>query len=116
MRRSEEGHVLGRMVQGKSRRVRQKTRWKDLCNRDMESFGLKEEDVMDRTKRKRDLYKIIPAIPDDGKNVRRRITNERHSFTSNGLAAIVTYLHRRGDGARLDPAKQRVYDLHDSDR
>ena len=77
MKRSEEDHVLGRLVSGKRLRGIQKTRWKDLCNRDMESFGLKEEDVMDRTKRKRDLYKTIPAIPDDGKNVRRRITNEQ---------------------------------------
>ena len=37
-------------VPGKRRRGRQKTRWKDSCKRDMESAGLKEEDVLDRTK------------------------------------------------------------------
>ena len=39
-------------VPGKRRRGRQKTWWKVLCN--MESVGLKEEDVMDRTKWKRE--------------------------------------------------------------
>ena len=41
-------------VPGKRRRGRQKTRWKDSCKRDMESVVLKEEDVLDRTKRKND--------------------------------------------------------------
>ena len=31
-------------VPGKRRRGRQKTRWKDLCKRDTESVGLKEEE------------------------------------------------------------------------
>ena len=35
---------------GKRRRGRQKIRWKDSCKRDMESLGLKEEDVLDKTK------------------------------------------------------------------
>ena len=78
----DEGHVLRRMldapVPGKRRRGRQKTRWKDLCKRDMESVrlkgrgrqntrwkesckrdrdcvGLKEEDTLDRTKWKNDI-------------------------------------------------------------
>ena len=37
----------------KGRRGRQKTRWKDLCKRDM---GLKEEDVLDWTKWKNDIH------------------------------------------------------------
>ena len=53
MRRREEGHVLRRMrdppVPGKRRRERQKTRWKDSCERDMENVGLKEEDVLEDT-------------------------------------------------------------------
>ena len=32
--------------------------WKDSCNRDMESVGLKVEDVMDRTLWKRELQKL----------------------------------------------------------
>ena len=53
--------VLRRMldtpISGKRRKWRQKTRWKDLSKREMESVGLKEEDILDR---------IIPATPDDG--------------------------------------------------
>ena len=40
---------------GKRRRGRQKTRWKDSHKRDMENVGLKVEDVLDRTKGKRDI-------------------------------------------------------------
>ena len=43
-------------VPGKRRRGRQKTRWKDSCKRDMESMGLKEEDVLDRTKWKNYIH------------------------------------------------------------
>ena len=54
VKRREEGHVLSRMldapVAGKRWRGRQTTRWKDSCKRDMESVGLKDEDVLDRTK------------------------------------------------------------------
>ena len=32
------------------RKIRQTTRWNDSCKRDMESMGMKVEDVMDRTK------------------------------------------------------------------
>ena len=53
-RRRHKGHVPGRMldapVPGKRREGILKTRWKDSCKRDMESAGLKEEDVLDRTK------------------------------------------------------------------
>ena len=61
-----DGHVRGgeevlrRMldapVPGKRRGGRQTTRWKDLCKRYMESAGLKEEDVLDRTKWKNDIH------------------------------------------------------------
>ena len=47
--------MLDAPVQGKRRRGRQTTRWKDSCKRDMESVGLKEEDVLDRIKWKRDI-------------------------------------------------------------
>ena len=54
IKRENEGRVLGRMldapVPGKRQRGKQKIRWKDSCKRDMESVGLKEEDVLDRTK------------------------------------------------------------------
>ena len=54
VKRREEGHVLRRMLDepelGKRRRGRQKTRWKDSCQRDMESWGLMVDDVLDRTK------------------------------------------------------------------
>ena len=33
--------MLGRLVSGKRLRGIQKTRWKDSCNRDMESVGVK---------------------------------------------------------------------------
>ena len=42
--------VLDAPVPGKRRRGGQQTRRKDSCRRDMESVGLKEEDVLDRTK------------------------------------------------------------------
>ena len=54
VKRSGEGLVLRRMldapVPGKKLRGRHETRWKDSCKRDMERVGLKEEDVLDRTK------------------------------------------------------------------
>ena len=53
-------------ISGKRRRGRQKTRWKDLCKRDMESVGLREEDILDRTSG-RMIFNTIPATPDDGK-------------------------------------------------
>ena len=58
-------------IPGKRRRVKQKTRWKDSYKRDMETVGLKEEDVLDRTKWKNDI-KTIPATQDDGKSQTRR--------------------------------------------
>ena len=42
---------------GKTWIGRQKTRWKDSCNGDMESVGLKKEDARDGTKWKDDLQK-----------------------------------------------------------
>ena len=42
------------LVPGKRGSGRQKTMWKDLCNRDMESVGLKVEDVMDRSREEKD--------------------------------------------------------------
>ena len=60
VKRRDEGHVLRKMldapVQGKRRRRRQTTRWKDSCKRDMESAGLKEDDVLDRTKWRNDIH------------------------------------------------------------
>ena len=54
VKKRDEGHVLRRMldapVQRKRRRGRQKTRWEDSFK--MESVALKEEDVLDRRKRK----------------------------------------------------------------
>ena len=41
-------------------------RWKDLCNRDIESVGLNVEDVMNGTKWKRQIQ-TIAETPDDGK-------------------------------------------------
>ena len=54
-------------------RGRQKTRWKDSCNRDMESVRLKVENVMDRRKRKREIQYTILATSDDGRSQRRII-------------------------------------------
>ena len=45
-------------VPGNRQRGRQKTRWKDSCKRDLESLGLKREDVLDRTKWKRDMESV----------------------------------------------------------
>ena len=53
VKRMDRGHVLRMLdapVPGKRRRGRQTTRWKDSCKGDRESVGLKEEDVLDRTK------------------------------------------------------------------
>ena len=67
-------------VPGKRRRGRQKNKWTDLGNRDMECLGLKVEDVMDRSGREKS--KTIPvATPDDGKSPRkRRRRSERLSW------------------------------------
>ena len=60
-RRAEWHHVPRSMsdapVPGKRRSGRQKTWWKVSCKRDMESMGLKEEDVLDRTILKNDTKK-----------------------------------------------------------
>ena len=59
--------MLDAPVPGKKRRGRQKTRWKDSCKRDMESAGLKEEDVPGTGQSGRIIFNTIPATPDDGK-------------------------------------------------
>ena len=46
--RTTEASIPRKMCKGK-----QKTRWKNSCNRDMESVGLKADGVLDRTKWKR---------------------------------------------------------------
>ena len=50
--------MLDAPVPGKRRRGRQKTRWKDLCKRDMESVELKE-DVSDRNDKVEELYSLL---------------------------------------------------------
>ena len=79
VRTREEGHMLRRTldapVVGKRRRGRQKTRWKDYCNRHMESVGLKEEDILDQDTRE-ERCKTILAMSDDGKSPRRRREEE----------------------------------------
>ena len=47
--------MLDAPVPGKKRRGRHKTRWKDLCKRDMENVGLKEDDALDRATSKNDI-------------------------------------------------------------
>ena len=63
---SEEGHVLRRMVDvpvpGKRRRGRRETRYKDSCQRDVESVGLKVENLLGRTNRKREIQ-MHPGDP-----------------------------------------------------
>ena len=75
-KRRDEGHVLSRIVDapvpGKRRRGRQKTRWKDCCKRDIGSVGLKVEDILDRTKCKKAILKTILAMPDEGESLGRR--------------------------------------------
>ena len=50
--RMEEDHVVRRVmtkaIPGKRKRGRPKTRWKDVCKRDMQTVGLKEGDEGDR--------------------------------------------------------------------
>ena len=57
VKRRDEGHVLRRTldapVPGKRWRGRQKIRWKDSCNKDLESVWLRVNDILDRTKWKR---------------------------------------------------------------
>ena len=76
-KRREEGQVLRRMldapVPGKRRRGREKPMLKASCKRNMESEGLKVGDVLDSTKRGRGIQ-TVPAIPDDGNSLRRRIS------------------------------------------
>ena len=63
--------MLDAPVLGKIQRGRQATRWKDSCNRHMESVGLKEEDILDQDTRE-GRCKTILAMSDDGKSPRRR--------------------------------------------
>ena len=48
----EEDHVVKRVmtkaIPGKRKRGRPKTRWKDVCKRDMQTVGLREGDAGDR--------------------------------------------------------------------
>ena len=50
--RMEEDHVVKRVmtkaIPGKRKRGRPKTRWKDVCKRDMQTVGLREGDAGDR--------------------------------------------------------------------
>ena len=50
--RMEEDHVVKRVmtkaIPGKRKRGRPKTRWKDVCKRDMHTVGLREGDEGDR--------------------------------------------------------------------
>ena len=50
--RMEEDHVVRRVmtkaIPGKRKRGRPKTRWKDVCKRDMQTVGLREGDEGDR--------------------------------------------------------------------
>ena len=46
----DERIMVDAPVPGKRRRERQTTRWNKSCKRDVESVGLKEEDILDRTK------------------------------------------------------------------
>ena len=50
--RMEEDHVVKRVmtkaIPGKRKRGRPKTRWKDVCKRDMQTVGLREGDARDR--------------------------------------------------------------------
>ena len=59
IKRTDERHVLRRVLDGpqpgKGRRGRHNTMWKDSCKRDMESVGLKVEDLLNRTKWKNDI-------------------------------------------------------------
>ena len=48
--------MLDAPVPGKRWKGRQKTRWKDSGERNRESVGLKEEDVLDRTKWKNNIH------------------------------------------------------------
>ena len=48
--------VLDAPVTCKRQRGRQNTMWKDSYKTDMESEGLKEEDVLDRTTWKNDIH------------------------------------------------------------
>ena len=49
--------ILDAPEPGKGRRVRQKTKWKDSCKRDMESVGLnvRKQGLLGRTKWKNDI-------------------------------------------------------------
>ena len=55
--------MLDAPVPGKRRRGRQKIRCKDSCKTDMESVGLKRDDVLDKVE---EVFKTIPPTPDDG--------------------------------------------------
>ena len=78
--------MLDAPIPGKRRRGRQKTGWKDSCKRVVESVGLKEEDVLDRTKWKNDILNHT-GDPDDGKSTRRR---RRKRVPGNKLVTIIS--------------------------
>ena len=75
VRRREEGQVLSRMadatIPGKRRKGRQKTRWKDSCNRygkcGVEFRGRKVEDKVEERQ-----IQSYAGDPDDKKSSRRR--------------------------------------------
>ena len=73
--RMDEDHVLRRVmtkvIPGKWKRGRPKTRWKDVCKRDMQTVGLREGDEGDRAYGKR-RSTTIAATPDNGKIQRKR--------------------------------------------
>ena len=84
MRRDGE-HILRKVsradIPGKRKRGRPKTRWKDACQRDLKSTGLRAGEETDRAMWRRP---VIPATLHDGKSQRkrrRRIRRYLHSMT-----------------------------------
>ena len=51
------------VIPGKIPAERQKTRWKDSCKIDKKSLGLKVENVMDRTKCRREIQNYSSNDP-----------------------------------------------------
>ena len=57
---------------GERKRGRPKTRWKDVCKRDMHTVGLREGDEGDMACWKETINNHIAATPENGKSQRKR--------------------------------------------
>ena len=85
--RMEEDHVVRRVmtkaIPGKRKRGRPKTRWKDVCKRDMQTVGLREGDEGDRA------YWRRPQMTGTARGKERSIYYKRNHIFYSGHKNII---------------------------